>query len=62
MTETKIATLLDVREHTERLDVELWLNPNYRLVVRAYNECGNNYTDVDLFDLLAVVDKMSISK
>ncbi len=22
------------------------------LVVRAYNECGNNYTEVDVWDLL----------
>jgi hypothetical protein len=50
-TETKLATLNNVREHTQRDPVELWLSRG-RLVVRAYNECGNNSTDIDLIDLL----------
>jgi hypothetical protein len=50
--ETQIAVLTGVREHVERLPVELWWR-NGRLVVRAYNECGNNYTDIDWGDLLA---------
>jgi hypothetical protein len=25
-------------------------------VIRAYNDCGNNFTDVDLLDLLAWVE------
>lgn len=43
-----------VREHSEgSYPVELYREPdNGRLVVRAWNECGNNYTDVDLFDLI----------
>ena len=32
--------------------VELWVNKAGRVVVRAFNECHNNYTDVDLDDLL----------
>lgn len=50
--ETKLATLVDVREHTEGAAVELWLKRSGRVVVRAFNECGNNYTDIDLLDLL----------
>jgi hypothetical protein len=51
--ETKIATLANVREWTEGEPVEVWLNRRGRIVIRAFNECGNNSTDVDLFDLLA---------
>lgn len=47
----KIAMLPDVREHCEGFPVELWLRSG-RLVVRCSNECGNNYTDLDLGDLL----------
>ena len=50
--ETKIATLEGVREHNEHEPVELWLSPLGRVVIRAYNECRNNITDVDLADLL----------
>jgi hypothetical protein len=50
---TKLATLVGVREHSEGSPVELWLNRSGRVVVRAFNECGNNYTEVDLFDLLS---------
>jgi hypothetical protein len=50
----KICDLEGVREYVEGATVELWRHPkNGRLVVRAWNECGNNYTDVDLFDLAA---------
>jgi len=50
--ETKITSLLSVREWCEGEPVELWLNRSGRLVLRAFNECGNNFTDVDVFDLL----------
>lgn len=50
--EIKLAVLNGVREHSEHEPVELWLNRGGRVVVRAYNECGNNHTDVDLRDLL----------
>lgn len=53
MGETMIASLPTVREHTEGDQVELWLNRSGRLVLRAFNECHNNHTDVDLVDLLA---------
>lgn len=49
---TKVATLPSVREYTEGEPVELWVGTNGRVVLRAWNECRNNYTDVDLFDLL----------
>jgi hypothetical protein len=52
MGETKIANLITVREHSEGDTVELWVNRNGRLVIRAFNECHNNHTDVDLADLL----------
>lgn len=52
MSETKLAVLSGVREHVEHEPVELWLNRSGRIVVRAFNECLNNYTDVDLADLV----------
>ncbi len=43
--------MASVREYTEGLyPVELWRRDG-RLVIRAYNECGNNCTEVDLWDL-----------
>jgi hypothetical protein len=41
-----------VAERCEGLPVELWRSDNGRLMVRAYNECGNNHTDVDLWNLI----------
>lgn len=52
MTEFKIAVMEGVREHTECEPVELWVNETGRVVIRSFNECGNNYTDVDLRDIL----------
>jgi hypothetical protein len=49
--EKKIVNLNTVREHNEGDPVELWFNRAGRIVVRAYNECHNNCTDVDLLDL-----------
>lgn len=51
--EIKIADLVGVREHTEGDTVELWTNQAGRVVVRAWNECHNNHTDVDLVDLVS---------
>lgn len=48
----KIAAMTGVREYGECDPVELWINEGGRLVIRSYNECGNNCTDVDLADLL----------
>lgn len=56
----KISDMQGVREHTERAIVELHRS-NERLVVRAFNECGNNYTDVDLLDILDWVNNLSPS-
>jgi hypothetical protein len=50
--EFKVATLDGVREYGEGEPVELWVNRYGRVVVRARNECGNNFTEVDLADLL----------
>lgn len=47
----KVATL-PVHEVTEGEPIEIWVDRRGRVVVRARNECGNAYTDVDLFDLL----------
>ncbi len=52
MTEFKIAVLAGVRERTEHEPVDLWTNESSRVVIRSYNECGNNCTDIDLADLL----------
>lgn len=49
---TKVATMTGVREYCEKEAVELWLRPDGRTVIRAYNEGGNNYTEVDLNDTL----------
>ena len=51
----KLAVLFGVREYSEHDQVELWLNETRRVVVRCHNECGNNYTELDLFDLLGWV-------
>lgn len=56
----KIATLSSVREHNEGDPVELWLVDNGRMVVRCFNECGNNHTDLDLFELLGWVKSNGI--
>lgn len=48
-----MATLADVRELTEGDPVEIWLNPSGRIVARAFNECRNNFTDVDIAALLS---------
>jgi hypothetical protein len=42
-----------VREHGESYPVEIWrYGKDRRLVVRALNQGGNNYTNVDLLDLI----------
>jgi hypothetical protein len=52
--EMKICDMVGVEELNERYCApELWRTAFGKLVVRAYNECGNNYTDVDLWSLLA---------
>jgi len=49
-----ICEMTGVREYVEGDPVELVRNQeNGRLVVRAYNEGGNNFTEIDFWDLLA---------
>jgi hypothetical protein len=58
----KICEIGEVREYMDGLPVELWRQPplakwphgdgSQRLVIRAYNEGGNAYTDIDLADLI----------
>ena len=49
----KICTLEGVREHAEGDPVELWwYGAAQRFVIRCRNECGNNYTLLDLHDLI----------
>jgi hypothetical protein len=60
--EIKLAVLSGVREQNEHEPVELWLNESGRVVVRAFDECLNNYTDVDLADLLDWLRSGSASK
>jgi hypothetical protein len=48
----KLCVMRGVREYMEGEEVELWLNARGRVVVRSFNECGNNHTDVDLGDVL----------
>ena len=47
-----IAKLDTVRELTEGEPVEIWINETGNLLVRAYNECGNGYTEIDLVQLV----------
>lgn len=49
--ETEALVMAGVEEHTEELDVELATKKG-RLVVRARNEGGFNFTEVDLEQLL----------
>ena len=44
-------TCPSIREYEDGLPVEIW-RLNGRLVIRAYNECGCRFTDVDLIDLV----------
>lgn len=52
----KLVQLPCVREYAEGMPVELWINKNNRLVLRAYNEDGCNYTEVDVLDIFASYD------
>ncbi|MCS3496510.1 hypothetical protein ABIF63_002554 [Bradyrhizobium japonicum] len=48
-----ICAMDGVREHGEGFPVHLMREQNSgRLLIRAFNESGNNYTDVDLGDLV----------
>ena len=50
----RICEFAGVREYVEGDPVELWRSDDTgRLVIRAYNERRNNFTEVDLWDLLA---------
>ncbi len=51
MLEMKVS-VLPIREHQEKLPVELWYNGKGRLVIRAYGESGYVLTDLDLYDVL----------
>jgi hypothetical protein len=46
-----LCKMVGVREYGDRAPVEL-VRWHGRLVIRAWNECGNNYTSVDLLDLM----------
>ncbi|MGA9721419.1 MAG: hypothetical protein WBQ86_03095 [Candidatus Binatus sp.] len=53
-----LAELTGVREYVEGSPVELVRDQEHgRLVIRAYNEGGLNFTEIDLFDLLACLKK-----
>jgi hypothetical protein len=58
----KIAVMEGVREYGEDYPVELWRNDKTgRLVIRAFNEGNNNFTEVDLWDLIEWVQKNEAS-
>jgi hypothetical protein len=52
MTDDARLVVVDVRELTEGAPVELSMSAAGEVVVRAYNECRNDYTEVDLLALL----------
>jgi hypothetical protein len=50
---SKICNMAGVREYTDGDAIEHTRHDGTgRLVIRAFNECGNNYTQVDLLDLI----------
>lgn len=51
----KLCDMQGVRGGERGYAVELWRTDEGRLVVRAYNEAGYSYTDVDLWDILSWV-------
>jgi hypothetical protein len=56
--EVKICDMAGVRECAEDLfPVELWRNSEGILVIRAYNECGYRFTDLDLWSLINWLSK-----
>jgi hypothetical protein len=48
MESVKLSDITPVREYVEGNAVELRLAANGRRMLRAYNECGNNYVEIDL--------------
>ena len=48
----KISALPGIREWGEGMPVELWLNEEGRIVLKAWNEAGHNSTQIDVFDFL----------
>jgi len=53
----KISAIPKVREWIEEMPVELWFNREGRVVLKAFNECGYNCTEIDVFDLLDWFDE-----
>ena len=50
----KIAVLNGVREYGEGLPVEIWLDGETgRLVLSAYNQCGDGFVNIDISDLIS---------
>lgn len=47
----RIATMTGVREHTERRPVELWINAEGFVVLRAYNDGGFKHTEINMNDV-----------
>lgn len=57
-----VATLTGVRSDDERFPVELWRDGETgRLKLRAYNEAGFSYTEIDVWDLLACLRRGPIA-
>jgi hypothetical protein len=59
---TELATIDAVRELSEGELVELWLTVDRVVVVRAFNECRNAYTDIDIYALLGALRGREDSK
>jgi hypothetical protein len=52
-TVTEICVMEGVREHDEEFPLEFHRHSETgRIVIRCRNECGNNYTDLDLWDVI----------
>ncbi len=52
MSKSKIAVMGGVREYAECMPVELWVTETGAIVIRSYNEGGNNFTEVDVADVI----------
>lgn len=50
--EMKICDMAGVIEAGEGWTPELWRNEDGRLIIRAYCECGNRYTELELWSLV----------
>ena len=47
-----IGSTKNIREYSEKRSVAITKHDNGRWIIKAWNECGDNYTEVDLQDVI----------